>query len=85
MNEVMGRIVRSKSGHDKGKFYVVLYAADNEVYLSDGRLKPIAKPKRKNIKHISITNTFMDMNGKTDKDISNILIKFDDTVTQGGK
>ena len=77
---MLGRVVRSKSGHDKGKFYVVLQAAGDFVYLTDGRLKPISNPKRKNVKHISITNTFMDMNGITDLSIKNLLKEFDDKV-----
>ena len=77
---MLGRVVRSKSGHDKGKFYVVLQAAGDFVHLTDGRLKPISNPKRKNVKHISITNTFMDMNGITDLSIKNLLKEFDDKV-----
>lgn len=75
-----GRVVRSKSGHDKGKFYVVLQAAGNFVSLSDGQLRTLDNPKRKNVKHISVTNTFMDMNGITDLSIRKMLDKFDDKV-----
>lgn len=82
---MVGRIVRSKCGHDKGKFYVVLHAAGDFVILSDGNLRPINKPKRKNVKHISITNTFMDMSIKTDEAIKNTLKSFDEAVFKGGK
>ena len=75
-----GRVVRSKSGHDKGKFYVVLQAAGNFVSLSDGQLRTLDNPKQKNVKHISVTNTFMDMNGITDLSIRKMLKKFDDKV-----
>ena len=82
---MIGRIVRSKSGHDKGKFYVVLQAAGSFVYLIDGKLRPIDKPKRKNVKHISITNTFMDMSVLTDSAVQNTLKGFDEAVFKGGK
>ncbi len=80
-----GRIVRSKSGHDKGKFYVVIQAAGECVLLCDGKNRPINKPKRKNVKHVSITNTFMDMNGITDLKLRQGLKKFDEAVSKGGK
>ena len=82
---MVGRIVRSKSGHDAGRFYVVLQAAGDFVFVSDGRLRPINKPKRKNVKHISITNTFMDMSVLTDEAIRKELSRFDEAVFKGGK
>lgn len=51
-----GDFARSKSGHDKDEIYVVIAAGESEVYLSDGRLKPVEKPKKKNIKHIQPIN-----------------------------
>lgn len=82
---MVGRIVRSKSGHDKGKFYVVLQAAGEWVMLCDGKRRTTDRPKRKNVKHVSITNTFMDMNGITDLKLAEALKKFDEAVFKGGK
>lgn len=73
---MQGRIVRSKAGHDKGKFYVVLRAAGKTVCLCDGNTHTINKPKCKNVKHVSITNTFMDMNLLSDLKVKNFLSEF---------
>ncbi len=48
------KLAVSRSGHDKDSLYVIVKEEGNLVYLADGRLKPIEKPKRKNRKHIQI-------------------------------
>ncbi len=49
-----GEFARSLSGHDRGKVYVIIEEHKNYLMLSDGRLKPLEKPKRKNTKHVEI-------------------------------
>ena len=49
---MIGQFVTSKAGHDKDVLYVVVAQDAEFVFLSDGRLKPINKPKRKRRKHI---------------------------------
>lgn len=49
-----GMFARSMAGHDKGKLYVILSCDDNTVTVSDGRLKKVESPKKKNIKHIKV-------------------------------
>ncbi|MBQ8230992.1 MAG: KOW domain-containing RNA-binding protein [Lachnospiraceae bacterium] len=51
-----GKFAISRAGHDKGNVYVVVAADDKYVYLADGRLKTLAAPKKKNIRHIQIVN-----------------------------
>ncbi len=48
------KLAVSRSGHDKDRLYVIIKEEANLVYLADGRLKPIEKPKRKSRKHIQI-------------------------------
>ncbi len=48
------KLAVSRSGHDKDSLYVIIKEEANLVYLADGRLKPIERPKRKNRKHIQI-------------------------------
>ena len=43
---------RSKAGHDKDKLYIILKSEGEYVYLTDGNLRPLSKPKRKNQEHI---------------------------------
>ncbi len=59
MNDIpieVGRIVKSRCGRDKGKFFVVYKIVDEEyVYLIDGELRKIANPKLKKRKHLDLT------------------------------
>ncbi len=47
-----GMPVRSKAGHDKGCWYLVLRTEGRYAYLTDGRSKTPDKPKKKNVKHL---------------------------------
>lgn len=51
---MIGNFAMSKSGHDKGNWYVIVKEDDDNYYLSDGRLKPLEKLKKKNKKHVQI-------------------------------
>ncbi len=53
MDEV-GAMARSLAGHDKDEIFVITKEEGEYVSLVDGGLKPLAKPKRKNKKHIQI-------------------------------
>lgn len=48
------KLAVSRSGHDKDSLYVIIKEEANLVYLADGELKPMEKPKKKNRKHIQI-------------------------------
>ncbi len=48
------KLAISRSGHDKDSLYVIIKEEANLVYLADGKLKPMEKPKKKNRKHIQI-------------------------------
>ena len=54
---MIGKFATSKAGHDKMQLYVITGMEGDFVYLCDGRLKLIEKPKKKRIKHIQIINT----------------------------
>ena len=49
-----GKLAVSRSGHDKGHIYVIVREEEGTVFLADGKLKLIEKPKKKNKKHIQI-------------------------------
>lgn len=55
-----GMFAWSRAGHDCGQLYVILDVQDDFVYLTDGRLKPIEKPKKKRKKHIQIIRQIPD-------------------------
>lgn len=53
MEIIIGSVVYSKAGRDKGNCYLVIALdANNYFWVVDGEGKTIAKPKRKNVKHI---------------------------------
>ena len=43
----VGMLARSKAGHDKGHVYIIMKEEAAYVYLVDGCLRPIEKPKKK--------------------------------------
>ena len=49
---MIGKLAISKSGHDKGQLYVIVGEDERNVYLADGVLKTIDRPKKKNKKHV---------------------------------
>lgn len=49
---MIGKLAISKSGHDKGQLYVIVGEDERNLYLADGVLKTIARPKKKNKKHV---------------------------------
>ncbi|MCI8527990.1 MAG: hypothetical protein HFH82_02375 [Lachnospiraceae bacterium] len=53
---MIGQLVTSRAGHDKGGLYVVVAEEGDFVFLCDGRLKPPDKPKKKRRKHIQQIN-----------------------------
>ena len=48
----VGSLVRSLAGHDKDSFFIITEETPEYVYLSDGRLRPFDKPKKKKKKSI---------------------------------
>ena len=50
----VGSVVYSRQGRDEGRVYLVVAAADKEgyVWVVDGEVRTLAKPKKKNAKHL---------------------------------
>ncbi len=60
-NEYIGRIVYSKSGRDAKRYFIVVGALNEEyVYIADGRLRTVSKPKKKKVKHLIFTGEICD-------------------------
>lgn len=49
-----GSVVRSLCGHDAGTLLVVAEVDEAYAVLLDGKRRPIARPKRKKIKHTQL-------------------------------
>jgi len=55
----VGQVVFSKCGRDKGRAFMVLSVEGEYVFLADGQLRPLSKPKKKKVKHIQPTHVIM--------------------------
>ena len=53
---MIGNIVYSKCGHDKGKLFVIIREDEAYFYLVNGRSRLIEMPKKKRRKHVQIIN-----------------------------
>ena len=57
-NSLVGKVVNSKAGRDMHRNFIVVEILDSEyVYISDGELRKIEKPKKKKVKHLNFTDT----------------------------
>jgi len=56
--EIVGRVVISNAGHDKGEFYAIVSVLDDKhVAVTNGLSRKINAPKKKNLRHLRITNS----------------------------
>lgn len=81
---MVGRIVCSRSGRDKGYFMAVIRADSDFLYVCDGKERPLERPKRKNIKHVALTNTYLDENSySSNKSLRRALAVYRDSASKG--
>jgi len=53
--ELVGRVVTSRAGRDRGDRYVVVgILGDDTVLVADGRRRGWDRPKKKNVKHLVV-------------------------------
>ena len=52
----IGQIVFSKCGRDKGMAFIIVDIDENFLYIADGKLRKLSKPKKKKFKHIQAVN-----------------------------
>ncbi|MBQ8803256.1 MAG: RNA-binding protein [Tyzzerella sp.] len=71
-----GMLARSKAGHDKGHVYVILSTDETYVYLIDGQIRTMDKPKKKKKKHVQIICEKHELSGIDDVGIKRILKLF---------
>ncbi|WP_246599365.1 KOW domain-containing RNA-binding protein [Clostridium lacusfryxellense] len=57
-NNLVGKVVNSKAGRDMHRNFIVVGILNEEyVFISDGELRRIEKPKKKKVKHLNFTST----------------------------
>ena len=74
-----GCLVRSLAGHDRGSLFIIIKEDAEYVYLADGTLRTVGKPKRKKKKHVQVSRIRDEelheklMSGKT---VTNEAVKY---------
>ena len=76
MKLLKGSVVRAEAGRDGGKYFAVVDADEKYCLIADGKSRKLSSPKRKNIKHIRVTDSMIDLNDITDKKLRNTLKQF---------
>ncbi len=56
MDSAVGKVVQSSSGRDKGTYLLCVDQKDGFLLVCDGRRRPLERPKRKNPRHVLITD-----------------------------
>lgn len=79
----VGMLARSKAGHDKGHVYVIIKEEEAYVYLADGSIRTIERPKKKKRKHVQMICEKHELSEVDDVGIKRILKRFDKET--GGK
>lgn len=61
MDIMLGQVVYSKAGRDEGRIFIVTgFIDDKYVFVSDGDLRRLENPKKKKIKHLTVTNVVIE-------------------------
>lgn len=75
-NVQIGTIVKAISGRDAGGYFVITALALPDVYIANGKSRPLSRPKRKNTKHLRLTNARIVLDEITDKKLRTVLREF---------
>lgn len=68
-----GMLARSLAGHDTGKLYIILRSEGQYVYLADGKIRTVDRPKKKKKKHVQPVCTQCGAAGMEDAAVRRIL------------
>ena len=77
----IGQIVFSKRGRDKNRAFVVVSTERDYVFLVDGQMRPLNKPKKKKVRHIQPTNTVIELHQVPKENLKDaILLMLEDNM-----
>lgn len=80
----MNYIAVSLCGHDKGKYYIILYEKDGYAYLADGKSKTLVNLKKKKLKHIKKLGLTVDLSKYNPLYDAHILKELRSVLKKGG-
>ncbi|MDE6221697.1 MAG: RNA-binding protein [Lachnospiraceae bacterium] len=73
---MIGFLAYSLAGHDKDELYLIIEETKDSVYVADGAVRTLDKPKKKNKKHIQIIkkeNQRLDISSVTNEEIKHFI------------
>ncbi len=73
MNILQGSVVKSLAGHDRNSYFVAVGIEERYAYIADGRERKLESPKKKNIKHLSVTAKSIDLQEITNNKLRKLL------------
>ena len=80
-----GTVVVPSCGRDEGMVMAVVKAEENAVWLANGKQRPLSRPKRKNIRHITFTGQQINESSMaTDRELRRVLRALSTAITEGG-
>ena len=68
-----GMLAKSLAGHDEGNVYLIVETDERYVYLVDGKIRTLSKPKRKRKKHVQLILKKYNVSEADDTAIKKIL------------
>ncbi|MCB7304344.1 KOW domain-containing RNA-binding protein [Bariatricus massiliensis] len=72
-----GMLAKSLAGHDSGKIYVIIDLDETYVYLADGKIRTLAKLKKKKRKHVQLIRRQYEIEAADDVRIKRILKEYE--------
>ncbi len=73
---MIGFLAYSLAGHDKGEVYLIVEETKDFVYVVNGTVRTVDKPKKKNKRHIQIIknhNPGLEIPSVTNEDIKHLI------------
>ena len=68
-----GMLAKSLAGHDEGNVYIIVETDQKYVYLVDGKIRTLDRPKRKRKKHVQLILKKYNVSEADDTAIKKIL------------
>lgn len=68
-----GMLVKSIAGHDEGNVYIIVETDHKFLYLVDGKIRTLDRPKRKKRKHVQLILKKYNVSEADDTAIKRIL------------
>ena len=71
-----GYLAYSLAGHDKNEIFLIIGEEKNCVYVADGLIRTLDRPKKKNKRHIQIIKNFdckTDISHVTNEEIKHLI------------